>query len=274
MPRPRGAPRRSAIHRPSPASTTSPTTVAAIPNRPNASIAAATAGRRQDRDHPETAVERRPELLVVEPAQRPEQAHDRGHRPALRVEPGGEPVGQRARDVPGQAAAGDVGQAVEVGARRRGPRPAPRGRPARRSGSGSAGPRRGSPSPRSGPPRSPRRPRRRRASAAAGPGTARSGRGPIARRAPGPASSRWQWSPDEARPRMTSPARTADPSMTSARSTTPMQQPDRSNASSSISPGCSAVSPPTSAQPASRQPAATEPTSSATHSGTTCPTAM
>ena len=42
----------------------------------------------------------------------------------------------------------------------------------------------------------------------------------------------------------------------------------------SMTPGCSAVSPPTSAQPASRQPAATPPTSSATFTGSSRPTAM
>ena len=48
----------------------------------------------------------------------------------------------------------------------------------------------------------------------------------------------------------------------SSRSTTPTQNPARSNSPGSIRPGCSAVSPPTSAQPASRQPSATPPTSS------------
>ena len=47
------------------------------------------------------------------------------------------------------------------------------------------------------------------------------------------------------------------PSRSRSRSTTPTQQPARSNDVGSIRPGCSAVSPPTSAQPASRQPAAT-----------------
>ena len=52
--------------------------------------------------------------------------------------------------------------------------------------------------------------------------------------------------------------------MSASRSTMPTQKPARSKASASISPGCSAVSPPTSAQPASAQPSATPPTSSAT----------
>ena len=47
------------------------------------------------------------------------------------------------------------------------------------------------------------------------------------------------------------------------RSTMPRHSPARSNALGSIRPGCSAVSPPTSAQPASRQPAATPATSPA-----------
>ena len=37
-------------------------------------------------DHAEAAVERRPQLRVVQPAERAEQAHDRRHRPARRVE--------------------------------------------------------------------------------------------------------------------------------------------------------------------------------------------
>ena len=72
---------------------------------------------------------------------------------------------------------------------------------------------------------------------------------------------------------MTSPAPADEPSIARERSTTPMQVAARSNESASMSPGCSAVSPPTSAQPASRQPAATPPTSSAMATGSSCPTA-
>ncbi len=90
--------------------------------------------RRHDHDHAQAAVERRPQLVVVEPAERAEQAHDRRHRPARRVQPGGQPGRQRARHVPGQAAAGDVGETVDVGAvrddrlagREHGPRVDPR----------------------------------------------------------------------------------------------------------------------------------------------------
>ena len=67
----------------------------------------------------------------------------------------------------------------------------------------------------------------------------------------------FEWSPDDARPTIASPARAADPSMTRRARRRRSQHPARSNSSASISPGCSAVSPPTSAQPASRQPAAT-----------------
>ena len=65
------------------------------------------------------------------------------------------------------------------------------------------------------------------------------------------------WSPLDGRPddRVARPTR--PPSISSVRSTTPMQKPARSNSPGSISPGCSAVSPPTRAQPASRQPSAT-----------------
>ena len=69
---------------------------------------------RHDRDHPEAAVERRSQLGVVEAAERPEQAHHRRHPPACRVHAGGKAVGQGTRHVPGQAAAGDVGEPVQV----------------------------------------------------------------------------------------------------------------------------------------------------------------
>ena len=122
------------------------------------------------------------------------------------------------------------------------------------------------------PPPAPRPSRRRRASAGAAPGTAaprsRSHCAISARTSEKPLA----WSPDAARPRMTSPARDrACRRSRRRRSTTPMQQPARSNSSASIRPGCSAVSPPTSAQPASRQPAATPPTSSATPTGSSRP---
>ena len=55
--------------------------------------------RRQHDDHPEAAVERRPQLVVVEAAERPEEPHHRRHRPARRVEPRapGPPAGPAAR---------------------------------------------------------------------------------------------------------------------------------------------------------------------------------
>ena len=37
--------------------------------------------RGDDDDHPDPAVERRPKLDIVDPAERAEEAHDRGHRP-------------------------------------------------------------------------------------------------------------------------------------------------------------------------------------------------
>src|SRR5205085_2395240 len=60
----------------------------------------------------------------------------------------------------------------------------------------------------------------------------------------------------EARPSSRSPGTMARPSMIRACSTTPTQKPARSYSPAMNAFGCSAVSPPTSAQPASSQPAA------------------
>ena len=70
--------------------------------------------RRDHEDHPEPAVERRPELDVVDPAEGPHEAHDRRHRPARGVDARTELAGQRPGHVPGQAAAGDVGDPAKV----------------------------------------------------------------------------------------------------------------------------------------------------------------
>ena len=116
-------------------------------------------------------------------------------------------------------------------------RPAP-GSPGRRSGSGSS-----SSSPSVRPP------------SAAGRGVEAAARPARAARA-GPASSRWsaaRTSPSRSARRPAAPGPGRAPRR---RSTTPTPVPERSYSSGSIRPGCSAVSPPTSAQPACTQPSA------------------
>ena len=81
------------------------------------------------------------------------------------------------------------------------------------------------------------------------------------------------WSPLDGSPTSASPARTRCGPRRSSSRTTPTQNPARSNRSSCITPGCSAVSPPNSAHPARRHPSATPSTTAATCSGTTRPTA-
>ena len=104
--------------------------------RAGPAISAGDGLRGDDDHHPEPAVERRPELAVLDPAKRPEQAHDRGHPPAPRVEPRAEPARECPGHVAGQAAARDVGEAAEVVAgrpqRRAGRQDAPRVDPGRR----------------------------------------------------------------------------------------------------------------------------------------------
>ena len=95
--------------------TTSPMTVARVPPASMLAIVASTASGRDDDDHPDPAVERRPHLRVVEPAERTEQPHDRWHPPAAGIEPGAEARRKRPRNVARQAAAGDVGEAPDVG---------------------------------------------------------------------------------------------------------------------------------------------------------------
>ena len=97
----------------------------------------------------------------------------------------------------------------------------------------------------------------------------RAPRGPGRLRPPGAgrARSRCCGGPTTAGRRRTSPAATARPSRRSSRSTTPTQVAARSRSSGRMTPGCSAVSPPSRAQPASRQPAATPATTVATSSG-------
>ena len=80
--------------------------------------------------------------------------------------------------------------------------------------------------------------------------------------------------PEEAMAMMESPSRTLSGPSSSAASTTPTAVADTSYSSGSITPGCSAVSPPSSAQPAWTQPSAMPETISATFSGTTLPMAM
>ncbi len=80
-------PRHSAGRRARRASTTSPTTMLSTPAEASARIASEAAAGSTDDHHPEAAVERRPQLVVLDPAERPEQAHDRRHRPAPGVEP-------------------------------------------------------------------------------------------------------------------------------------------------------------------------------------------
>src|SRR6058998_1273188 len=81
------------------------------------------------------------------------------------------------------------------------------------------------------------------------------------------------WSPLEGRPISASPGRTRSGPSTCSPSTIPTQNPARSNRSSAMTPGCSAVSPPRSAQPARRHPSTIPSTTDATSSGTTRPTA-
>ncbi|SHS74604.1 Uncharacterised protein [Mycobacteroides abscessus subsp. abscessus] len=80
--------------------------------------------------------------------------------------------------------------------------------------------------------------------------------------------------PDEPMAITTSPGRTRSGPSTRSASTMPTPVADRSKSSGAISPGCSAVSPPSSAQPAMAHPSAIPATSSLTRSGTTLPTAM
>ncbi len=75
-------------------------------------------GARDDDHHAEAAVERRPELRLGQSAERPDQAHDAGQRPASRVEPRAQSRRQGPRHVAGEAAAGDVGDAAELGSGR------------------------------------------------------------------------------------------------------------------------------------------------------------
>ena len=99
------------------------------------------------------------------------------------------------------------------------------------------------------------------------PGTARAGRDRPARRAPARASSRSRGGPTRrvrrSHRRPAPPSRRAGGRARRCR----CRSPARSNSFASIRPGCSAVSPPTSAQPAWRQPSATPATSSATLRG-------
>jgi hypothetical protein len=83
----------------------------------------------------------------------------------------------------------------------------------------------------------------------------------------------FECTPEDFRPISTSPGRTRDGSRRLLLSTSPTQNPARSNRPASRVPGCSAVSPPSSAHPALRQPSATPATISATSSGTSRPTA-
>ena len=57
-------------------------------------------------------------------------------------------------------------------------------------------------------------------------------------------------------------------------STAPTAKPAMSRSSGAMTPGCSAVSPPISAQPASRQPSVTPATTAPMRAGSTFPVAM
>ena len=141
----RAAPRRSAARRRP--GTTSPTTVAGDPLlRRGASIVAGDRLGRDDRDHPEPAVERRSELDVVEAAERPDQPHDRRHRASAPGRAGRRgPAGRARGTLPGSPPPVMWARPRRSwpAAPQRGPQP--RGRAGRRSASASAGPRRASP---------------------------------------------------------------------------------------------------------------------------------
>ncbi len=80
--------------------------------------------------------------------------------------------------------------------------------------------------------------------------------------------------PDERMAITTSPTSTRSRPRISFSSTTPTPVAEMSYSSGRSTPGCSAVSPPSSAQPAYRQPSAMPAPISATLSGTTSPQAM
>ncbi len=65
------------------------------------------------------------ELPVVKAAECADQPNDRRHPPGRRIESGGEPIGQRPRDVAGRTTADDVGQTSQVVTRRPKRRPDP-----------------------------------------------------------------------------------------------------------------------------------------------------
>ena len=137
---PAAHPRRSSgpsAYRPPSSSTgaTSPIEACVEPFGGERSVGGRHGVRSHDRDHPDPAVEGRPKLVVLDPAQRAEQAHHRRHRPAARIESRPEAGRQRPRHVARQAATGDVGQPAQVVPAGQEAPCAPRARPWRRSGS-------------------------------------------------------------------------------------------------------------------------------------------
>ena len=119
--------------------------------------------------HPQAHVEGAPGLVLAHPAGRDHRRDRRARLPRPRLQPRAEALGERARQVLGEAAAGDMGRRAQVDR----PPPAPAGR-GRRVASGRA----------------------------AGPG---SGRAPRRRPAPSRASSRWSADPRTAGPRSRRP---------------------------------------------------------------------
>ena len=85
-----------------------------MPCSANAAVAAPIASCGRHDDHPESAIERGAKLVVLEAAERAEKPHRRRHRPPPGIQARAEVIRQRARHVPRQPAASDVGQAMQV----------------------------------------------------------------------------------------------------------------------------------------------------------------
>ena len=154
-------------------------------------------------DHADAAIEGAGDFLRLDIALRLEERHQPRLRPAIGIDRRVQPLGQHARNVLQQAAAGDVRQRRDpAGPDRR------QQRLRRRSGSAPAAPR----------------------SAAGRDRTRRAGRAssPCRRRAGAPAKSRSNGPPTRPGRACTSPAFTLSPVSASPRSTAPTQKPARS----------------------------------------------